>query len=149
MQTKPDTYVARATRCNRKRAYALLICVLAGAVQADAAAAARATTTYTVIQLSPSYVGGAINGKGQVAFTEQIGSANRARFYDGTSVRDLGTLGGTSATASDLNDVGQVTGDAGIDADGGITHAYRWSAATGMLDLSLTVSQNRIMCVYC
>ncbi|MGX4640382.1 PKD domain-containing protein [Massilia sp. SYSU DXS3249] len=93
--------------------------------------------TYRVIQLSadPIITFVDINARGQVAFTEYNEGVKRARFYDGTSVRDLGTLGGPSATAVAVNDLGQVTGSATLDAAGTVSHAYRWSRATGMVDL--------------
>lgn len=112
-----------------------LLCAFAALAFAGAAQA-QVKAVYTVVQLSPEFQGGAINGKGQVAFTEANGTATRAKFYDGERVRDLGTLGGALATAADVNDLGQVTGDSTVDAEGTVTHAYRWSAATGMVDLS-------------
>jgi probable HAF family extracellular repeat protein len=110
------------------------------AALADTPAESMARTTYKVIQLagtSANAIGASINGKGQVAFTDEVSSAvTRAKFYDGKSVRDIGTLGGPSASASDVNDLGQVTGSANVNADGSISHAYRWSRATGMVDLA-------------
>lgn len=92
---------------------------------------------YRVIQLSadPIVTFVDINARGQVAFTEYNDGLNRARFYDGAGVRDLGTLGGPAATAVAVNDYGQVTGSASVDAAGTVSHAYRWSRATGMVDL--------------
>jgi RHS repeat-associated protein len=46
---------------------------------------------------------------------------------------DLGTLGGLSSLAFDVNDYGQVVGRA--DDINGAGHAFLWSAAAGMLDL--------------
>ena len=46
---------------------------------------------------------------------------------------DLGTLGGSAASATAVNDAGQVVGcslHAGDD-----THAFSWTAAGGMIDL--------------
>jgi probable HAF family extracellular repeat protein len=140
MQTKPETGLSRGPLWNRKLLFTLMACAFAGAALADTPATARAKTSYTVVQLSPtSGGGGAINGEGQVAFTEQIGigpgAVTRAKFYDGKRVRDLGTLGGPSATAVDVNNFGQVTGSSTLNAEP-TSHAYRWSAATGMVDLS-------------
>lgn len=100
-------------------------------------AGAAPLPTYRVIQLSADPITyGDINASGQVAFTEYNNGNSRAKFYDGRTVRDLGTLGGPSASASALNDLGQVTGTADVAPDRRISHAYRWSAATGMVDLT-------------
>lgn len=101
-------------------------------------AGAATIPTYRVIQLSadPITYGGDVNAQGQVAFTEYNNGRTRAKFYDGRTVRDLGTLGGPTARVSALNDLGQVTGAADVAPDGRIFHAYRWSAATGMVDLT-------------
>lgn len=108
------------------------------------AAGTPALPSYRVIPLStgPSTYGGAINGKGQVAFTEYIDGRYRARFYDGHRILDLGTLGGPSAYSGTVNDLGQVVGASDVTADGSITHAFRWSAETGMVDLTPAVKQN-------
>jgi probable HAF family extracellular repeat protein len=139
MQTKPETGLSRGPLWNRKLLFALMACAFAGGALADTPATVRAKTTYTVIQLTPTPGASAINGKGQVAFTEEIGigpgAVTRPKFYDGKRVRDLGTLGGPSATAVDVNDLGQVAGSSTLTAEPR-THAYRWSAATGMVDLS-------------
>lgn len=55
----------------------------------------------------------AINNLGQVAgaFEKPEDNAmSRAFFFDGTTLVDLGTLGGTESIAFDLNDLGQVVG---------------------------------------
>jgi probable HAF family extracellular repeat protein len=138
MQTKPETALARGRCWKRWILYPLVaMCAPGSAALADTVAADHATTTYTVIHLSATARGGSINGKGQVAFNEEVSrDVIRAKFYDGKHVRDIGTLGGPSATASALNDLGQVTGSSTVNADGSVTHAYRWSQATGMVDLS-------------
>ena len=96
---------------------------------------APAATTYRVVPLGPNAIVAGINAKGQVAFTEFVGETSRARFYDGATVRDLGTFGGPSASVSALNDLGQVAGTAstGVDGPG---HAFRWSRQTGLVDLN-------------
>lgn len=77
----------------------------------------------------------AINARGQVAFSLSSATAlSRAYFYDGATVRDLGTLGGPFAGASGLNDAGQVAGYAAYDATEHL-HAFRWSVREGMVDL--------------
>jgi probable HAF family extracellular repeat protein len=125
----------RARRRNRLQLYALLgISVVCATDIADAAPPAPAT--YRVIQLSASAFVPAINARGQVSFTEETDSGNRAKLYNGHGVRDLGTLGGPTAEALAINNAGQVTGRASVNADGSIFHAYRWSPVTGMLDLS-------------
>lgn len=146
MQPKPETGLSRGSLANRKLLFTLVACASVCTALADTPATARAKTTYTVVQLTPTPGGGsAINGKGQVAFTEQIGigpgAVTRAKFYDGKRVRDVGTLGGPSATAVDVNNFGQVTGSSTLDAEP-MSHAYRWSAATGMVDLGKPGSGN-------
>lgn len=46
---------------------------------------------------------------------------------------DLGTLGGASSIAADIDNGGVVVGSAQIAS--GATHAFRWSATSGMIDL--------------
>jgi probable HAF family extracellular repeat protein len=125
----------RARRRNRLQLYALLgIAAVCATSIADAAP--PASPTYRIIQLSASAFVPAINARGQVSFTENSDSGNRAKLYNGHGVRDLGTLGGPTAEALAINNAGQVTGSASVNADGSIFHAYRWSPASGMLDLS-------------
>lgn len=105
--------------------------------QDDDAALRASTTRYRVIQLSPDQNAGGIdiNAHGQVVFTENRNGVYRAKFYDGSVIHDLGTLGGPSAFTAALNDAGQVTGGATVDASGTVSHAYRWSRQTGMVDI--------------
>ena len=49
------------------------------------------------------------------------------------AITHLGTLGGLSGEAEDINDVGQVVGAASPAT--GSTHAFLWTEATGMTDL--------------
>jgi probable HAF family extracellular repeat protein len=51
----------------------------------------------------------------------------------GTSSTDLGTLGGASAMATDINIQGTVVGWS--ETASGQDHAFRWSARSGMIDL--------------
>ena len=105
---------------------------------ANGHAPAPAATNYRVVQLStlaPGVVD--INGKGQVTFTETVPGTDtpRAKYYDGYTVRDIGTLGGTGGAVSQgINDRGQITGSAST--PGGAYHAFLWSKATGMVDIN-------------
>jgi len=76
-----------------------------------------------------------INAKGQVVFSLFDGPASRGYFYDGRTVRDIGTLGGSDTVALGLNNAGQLTGGS-ITATGN-EHAFVWSAGGGMLDLGV------------
>jgi probable HAF family extracellular repeat protein len=89
--------------------------------------------TYRVINLLPGNLTAmpAINSSGQVAFSLDNG---RAWFYDGAATQDIGTLGGPTAYATGLNNVGQVAGFSSL-AAGPLFHAYVWSKGSGMLDL--------------
>jgi probable HAF family extracellular repeat protein len=99
--------------------------------------AASAPASYRVLRLSTdAFASGVdINASGKVVFTERAGVYNRARLYDGRTVRDLGTLGGHNASTRALNDLGQVIGQSDLDPAGALSHAYRWSPGTGFLDL--------------
>jgi probable HAF family extracellular repeat protein len=140
----------------RRHLLLLLPCVLGSAALAGAVGAAQpeapaATAqgkhtaalpgTYRVINLGPGGLSSLprINDKDQVAFTHDN---IRAMFYDGTSVQDIGTLGGSQAYAFDLNNAGQVVGSSALPGDPPFSHAYLWSRATGMIDLG-TLSGNR------
>lgn len=137
MYTRTAPAGGRTAFLKRWLLYPLIaMATLSGAALADATRhKAPRATAYRVIQLSadPIIPFVDINASGQVAFTEYNDGVNRARFYDGARVRDLGTLGGPTATAVAVNDLGQVTGSASV--DGAVSHAYRWSQAKGMVDL--------------
>ena len=101
------------------------------------AAAGSAYTTYRVINLASGLTASPIklNARGQVSFSMQAPNGGAiGYFYNGTSIQDIGTLGGNSTLANDLNDVGQVTGTS-ISSQFGTSHAFVWSAASGMTDL--------------
>ena len=118
-----------------------LPCLLGGAAVVHAAAAAPSpapatvATSYRVVNLGTGSISElpTINAHGQVAFSLFDPSGAHAWFYDGHTVQNIGTLGGPTASAVDLNDAGQVAGYA--DTPSGFAHAFRWSASTGMLDL--------------
>jgi probable HAF family extracellular repeat protein len=134
---RPESGHSRSRRWNKWLLYALAaLCTAAGAAPAGAPQDARAAATYAVIQISPHAYGGSVNDKGQAAFTDEVDGVLRARFFDGSTVRDIGSLGGPAALAAAINDAGQVTGTAILNADGTRFHAYRWSRATGMVDLN-------------
>jgi len=94
-----------------------------------------ASPQYRVIQLSDvTSFPVDLNARDQVSFTEIIGTARIAKFYDGSTVRDLGTLGGANAEAVALSDSALVGGHSNFGATE-LFHAFRWSRETGMVDL--------------
>lgn len=108
---------------------------LSGACLASPAKAPAPATTYRLIQIGVSGGGNAdINARGQVAFTDFSGEIPSANFYDGYTVRNLGTFGGVGAVANAVNDLGQVVGTA--ETPSGSFHAFRWSRQTGLVDLN-------------
>lgn len=139
-----QTRTAKAPSPGRRR---WLLCPIAAACAtvalAGAAPASAPAASYRVIPLAPSAFAAGINARGQVAFTEFVGGVPRARFYDGTAVRDLGTFGGPDAVANALNDLGQVVGTASTGA-GTPYHAFRWSRQTGLVDLNRPGTGNSI-----
>lgn len=97
---------------------------------------AEAPALYRVIHLHPLTSLTSlpdINSREQVVFGLQTRVDQRAFFYDGTRVRDIGTFGGPSTWVSKLNDAGQVTGGSEIAFD--THHAFVWSVDGGMVDL--------------
>jgi probable HAF family extracellular repeat protein len=92
-------------------------------------------TTYRVINLGsgPLSTLPKINAKGQVVFSIVPASDSRGYFYNGTTVQDVGTLGGAWTLAIDLNNAGQVAGGSAL--ANGNDHAFVWTAGGGMLDL--------------
>ena len=79
----------------------------------------------------------AINASGLI-----VGDATTATFQQhavlwaaNNSVRDLGTLGGSRSSATDINDAGQVIGTSYLVGD--VTqHFFLWSSSSGMQDLT-------------
>lgn len=131
----------------------LIPCLLGGVALASATGAAQlqpaaatatpkhtptAPATYRVINLGAGELMyfPAINDSGQVAFSLNNDPApTRALFYDGTTILDIGTLGGSQAVAGGVNNAGQVTGGALPSGDGRYGHGFVWSRSTGMIDL--------------
>lgn len=65
-----------------------------------------------------------LNDQGQAAWTASVGSTTRAYYWNGSQTVDLGTLGGTSSTVSDINARGDVSGSSTM--PDGETHAVVW-----------------------
>ncbi|MFC5478403.1 hypothetical protein [Massilia suwonensis] len=94
-------------------------------------------TTYRVVNLAAGRLAAPpdINAKGQVAFSMQAGGTRATGYlYDGTAVRNIGTLGGNEVLVTDLNDLGQVAGRDTVRSLG-LPHAFVWSAGSGMVDI--------------
>jgi len=110
---------------------------------------APAPANYRVIQLLPRAAATLdINAKGQVTYTDLPAETGipRAKFYDGHTTIDIGTLGGPAAGSQAINDRGQITGSSAT--AGGAFHAFLWSKATGMIDIhrpGLSVSNGYVL----
>lgn len=101
---------------------------------AHAQPVATVPTAYRVINLRPGALSGipAINASGHVAFSvEDETGASRGFFYDGTSMQDIGTLGGTWTVVTGLNDAGQVAGFSYF-PNGSTYRGFVWSTRSGM-----------------
>jgi probable HAF family extracellular repeat protein len=146
----------RGLQRSRRRLILLLPCLLGGAALAGmvgaqppqaAAAAAHARhgdalpSAYRIINLGTGALNAfpRFNDSGQVTIPLSTG---RALIYDGTRIVDLGTLGGSTAGAIDINNAGQVVGASSLPGDppnvpgvDPFTHAFLWSRKTGMIDL--------------
>lgn len=137
MHTRTDT-------AKRRRAHwrSWLLCPLvviamvggAGNHAAAAASSAQARTSYSVIQLGPAGGEAQINDKGQVAFAvpRDGPTGNVTRFYDGTTVLDVGPAGSVVVNLAGLNEHEQIAGSFFL---GETIHAFLWSAPTGTVDL--------------
>jgi probable HAF family extracellular repeat protein len=103
------------------------------------ASVAHGAPVYTVINIAEGVttILPKMNRSGQVAFSVQNQDGHRAKFFDGRTIRDLGNLGLPESYAADLNDAGQVVGYSKYREIPEFTylHGFRWSAATGMVDL--------------
>jgi probable HAF family extracellular repeat protein len=74
-----------------------------------------------------------IGGVGDFEYTSSI---EHAVTWSAGTIRDLGTLGGDNGKAHDINNLGQVVGEAGFDLDDWYySHAFLWDEGTGMIDL--------------
>ncbi len=92
---------------------------------------------YRIVQLGSGGVTGysAFNSSDEFALSvEDETGTSRAFFYDGQSVTEIGTLGGTGAYVSGLNESGEVAGHSYI-AGNARMHAFIWSKQGGMRDL--------------
>ncbi|AQV96915.1 hypothetical protein BJN34_23935 [Cupriavidus necator] len=107
-----------------------------------AIAAVSLPTTYSIVNLAGSgwATPNGINSSGQVAFRDFGGVPyEHAKFYDGTTVQDLGTLGiGIASMSTAVNNSGQVTGWSFTGL--GPYHAFVWSQAGGMSDIDPVAS---------
>ena len=52
-------------------------------------------------------------------------------FWDGSHQRDIGSLDSNWAQPADMNQRGQITGNAALPGSGLSTHAFRWTPGTG------------------
>jgi probable HAF family extracellular repeat protein len=136
MQPRTSNGPARAPQRWRLASLVAAACASMALGGSSAASPAKApvATTYRVVPLAPNGFPAGINSKGQVAFTSFDGDAPRAWFYDGSTVRNLGTFGGSAAVVNALNESGQVAGAAAT--TDGTFHAFRWSRPTGLVDLN-------------
>jgi probable HAF family extracellular repeat protein len=109
----------------------------APAPAAAAPAAATVPAAYRIVHLDEfnAATQPEINNRNQVAFSvpNAAGTSARAKFYDGHTVHDIGTLGGTLSLAFAVNDHGQVAGASTV--PDGILHAFLWSRTSGIVDI--------------
>jgi probable HAF family extracellular repeat protein len=115
-----------------------ILAAASGAAQAVAVQAAAATVpaAYRIVRLAASNAASqpAINNQDQVAFSvPDAAGVSRAKFYDGHTVLDIGTLGGPQSVAIAVNDLGQVAGHASLAS--GVNHAFLWSRTSGIIDI--------------
>jgi len=67
---------------------------------------------------------------------------SHAAMWTGSTVQDLGTLGGDNSSANGISSTGKVVGYSEITRGGGDVHAFVWDAATGMSDLGTIAGGN-------
>lgn len=100
---------------------------------------------YTVTTLSLGGGGGwverkGVNASGQVAgYLATPQGSNHAFFYDGTTITDLGALGGTASKAIALNDSGSVVGQACLSGDF-YCPAFFWKPGGAMQQIGTAVT---------
>lgn len=90
---------------------------------------------YSIRDLGSSQNGSwcSINASGQVAFSmKTTGGATHAARWNGSSVQDLGTLGGANSFAFGINALGRVVGRS--ERSGGPDHGFLWNG-TALQDL--------------
>jgi probable HAF family extracellular repeat protein len=112
--------------------------VAVGASYTDIGRATRWQPDRTPTDLSPFGLAGAepmaINDAGSIAGFSRLASGITAFvFTPGTPVVFLGTLGGSSSSATDINNAGAVVGYS--HTAGGAQHAFLWTSSSGMRDL--------------
>jgi probable HAF family extracellular repeat protein len=102
----------------------------------------HAEVRYTVTDLGVGFEARAINDNGQVVGYRKNLDENTSHsfLYDGTTMKDLGTLGGYESQASAINDNGQVVGTSGS-LNGG-AHAFLYDELDGMLDLNNLIASD-------
>lgn len=133
-----NTEIGAAGACWQRRLLDPIIALFGFALAGLATAApppphAALPTSYRVVTLTsqPFVFGVDINAKGQVAFTDPQ-SPFLARYYDGSTFYDIG---GPGSNAQAVNNLGQVTGSFR-------GRAYRWSVATGLVNIDPTIQGN-------
>jgi probable HAF family extracellular repeat protein len=92
---------------------------------------------YRIVELGSGGLTGfsTFNSSDQIAVSfEDDAGFSRAFFYDGQSVSDIGTLGGTHSYVSGLNERGEVAGHSFVAGNTNF-RAFIWSKQGGMRDL--------------
>ncbi len=107
------------------------VCTLVGLPGLSSAA----PPMYTVDDLGPGRAN-AIDNNGAVVGWYSGRAVVWGDYWRGGGPVDLGTLGGDTAEAYDINDLGQVVGWAKTDI--GQMHAFGWTQAEGMVDLAVS-----------